>query len=573
MTLRFRERPEGLLTRHFFQALFDFGIFSQEGADSFVRFLFGLFSLLLAVGFFMTRMYAGKYGGLSAAPTAEPYARALLADTTLAIALPMWIVAFVTVLVSHSLFPDETDFRVLMPLPIGRSVVFGAKLLALSLFAGLFIATCHIAITPLVGLISAGRWRLDTPPLALLAFWLSSVAASTFAVLGVAAVNGLLTICVPRAYVHGATAYTRSALIGALVLALPLVFAMPVNAERLGTRDAIMFVAPPAWFLGIDRVLLGHRDVYFIRLAQVASIAFAIAGAIAFGSYIALYHRFDRVMMRGFRVSRQRRWIRWLRRPVAGSPAREAVRDFTSATLRRSALHQGVLIGLTACAAAVALNTLFRSDVLPWLQGIHVARSREVFETVGGMPFVLIFILGIAARATLVLPVEPKANWLFRMTEADAIRCDELRAAERVVTQFSALIPVVLTFPLQWLVAGPRALITATMTAGLGLLWAEVLLHDWRRIPFACSYLPGKHTVAQAVIVGLGIFLIFGTIIGAMEFGTLRSPRPTAGVVVAVILLAATALLRRRRRRLWSDTPLMFTDELPSDVQVLALHR
>jgi uncharacterized membrane protein YedE/YeeE len=105
------------------------------------------------------------------------------------------------------------------------------------------------------------------------------------------------------------------------------------------------------------------------------------------------------------------------------------------------------------------------------------------------------------------------------------------------------------------------------------LLWAEVLLHDWRRIPFACSYLPGKHTVAQAVIVGLGIFLIFGTIIGAMEFGTLRSPRPTAGVVVAVILLAATALLRRRRRRLWSETPLMFADELPSDVQILALHR
>jgi hypothetical protein len=569
MSTPFRERPAGLLTRHFFHALFDFGIFSQEGADAFVRVLIGLCSALLALGFLLVRMYAGKYGALSGAATAEPYAAALLADTTLAIALPMWIVAFVTVLVSHSLFPDDTDFSVLMPLPLKRTAVFGAKLLALALFAGLFIVTCHVAITPLVGLISSGRWRLDAPPLALLAFWVSGVAASSFAVLAVAAVNGLLTICVPRAYVHGATAVTRSAIIGALVLALPLVFALPVQSAHLSEHSPVMFVAPPAWFLGIDRVLLGHRDVYFVRLAQVASVAFVSAGLIAFGCYAALYRRFDRVMLRSFGVARPRRLFR---QAIDRAPALEAVRDFTWATLRRSALHQGVMVGVSACAAALALNMLLRSDVVPWIQGLRVAEPREIFETVGGMPFILIFILGIAARATLVLPVEPKANWVFRMTEANDIRSDELRAAERVVTQFAALLPVLLTVPLQWLVAGPRALVTAMLTAGFGLLWAEILLHDWRRIPFACSYLPGKHTVAQAVIVGLGIFLIFGTIIGAIELTTLRSSTPTGGVVFAGLLILGATLVRRRRRRLWSATPLMFTDELPTDVQRFELN-
>jgi hypothetical protein len=569
MSTAFRERPAGLLTRHFFHALFDFGIFSQEGADAFVRVLIGLCSALLALGFLLVRMYAGKYGALSGAATAEPYAAALLADTTLAIALPMWIVAFVTVLVSHSLFPDDTDFRVLMPLPLTRAAIFGAKLLALALFAGLFIVTCHVAITPLVGLISSGRWRLDAPPLALLAFWISGVAASSFAVLAVAAMNGLLTICVPRAYVHGATAVTRSAIIGALVLALPLVFALPVQSAHLSAHSPVMFVAPPAWFLGVDRVLLGHRDVYFVRLAQVASVAFVSAGLIAFGCYAALYGRFDRVMLRSFGVARPRRLFR---QAVDRAPALEAVRDFTWATLRRSALHQGVMVGVSACAAALALNMLLRSDVVPWIQGMRVAQPREIFETVGGMPFILIFILGIAARATLVLPVEPKANWVFRMTEANDIRSDELRAAEHVVMQFAAVLPVLLTFPLQWLVAGPRALVTAMLTAGFGLLWAEILLHDWRRIPFACSYLPGKHTVAQAVIVGLGIFLIFGTIIGAIELTTLRSFKPTGGVVFAGLLILGATLVRRRRRRLWSATPLMFTDELPTDVQRFELN-
>src|SRR5207249_10776065 len=43
---------------------------------------------------------------------------------------------------------------------------------------------------------------------------------------------------------------------------------------------------------------------------------------------------------------------------------------------------------------------------------------------VTGTPFALVIILGIAARASLALPIEPKANWVFRMTECDAIRGD-----------------------------------------------------------------------------------------------------------------------------------------------------
>ncbi len=496
---------------------------------------------------------------------------ALLADTTLAIALPMWIVAFVTVLVSHSLFPDDTDFRVLMPLPLKRAAVFGAKLLALALFAGLFIVTCHVAITPLVGLISSGRWRLDAPPLALLAFWISSVAASSFAVLAV--VGGErpahdLRAARVRPRRHGRHPERDHRRIGARTAAR----LRAAGAERAPRRALVAhvrwrrrrgFSGSTACFSVIAMsTSSGLRRWRRSRSSRPVSSPSAATSCSTGASIASCCAR-----------SESRVRDRLFRQASARAPAREAVRDFTWATLRRSALHQGVMVGVSACAAALALNMLLRSDVVPWVQGMHVARPREIFETVGGMPFILIFILGIAARATLVLPVEPKANWVFRMTEANDIRSDELRAAERVVTQFAGVIPVLLTFPLQWLVAGPRALVAAMLTAAFGLLWAEILLHDWRRIPFACSYLPGKHTVAQAVIVGLGIFLIFGTIIGAIELTTLRSSRPTGGVVFAVLLILGATLVRRRRRRLWSGTPLMFTDELPSDVHTLALHR
>src|SRR5437764_975096 len=80
----------------------------------------------------------GNSASLKGAADPLPYLSALAADTTLAFGLPMWIAAFITVLISHSLVPDETDFRVLMPLPVTRAFIFGTKLLALAIFCVMF---------------------------------------------------------------------------------------------------------------------------------------------------------------------------------------------------------------------------------------------------------------------------------------------------------------------------------------------------------------------------------------------------------------------------------------------------
>jgi hypothetical protein len=208
--------------------------------------------------------------------------------------------------------------------------------------------------------------------------------------------------------------------------------------------------------------------------------------------------------------------------------------------------------------------------VLTWLRGYHVA-PRPIAEAFAWAPFPLIIVLGLAARAALALPIEPKANWVFRMTEADAIRADQLGAAERVVMFFATVVPIVLTLPLQWVIAGPRAAIAAAVTGAFGLLWVEVLLRDWRRIPFTCSYLPGKQTVAQSFVAALFIFFVVGTFGAIMEDATLRKGAVVPQLVLVAILLAIVAACRRLRRTMWRELPLMFDDELPSDVQVFKL--
>jgi len=104
-----------------------------------------------------------------------------------------------------------------------------------------------------------------------------------------------------------------------------------------------------------------------------------------------------------------------------------------------------------------------------------------------------------------------------------------------------------------------------------GLLWAEALLHDWQRIPFTCSYMPGKHTVAQSAVVGIGLFLIVSTVGSGIEVASLRARTPVPGLTIVVVLSAVVAVLRRWRRKRWTQTPLMFDDELPTDVQVFKL--
>src|SRR5262249_4240855 len=64
MIARLRERPIGLLTGHSFRALFDVGVFTQEGADAFVRVVIGLSAFLISLGLLLVYMYAKKYAAL-----------------------------------------------------------------------------------------------------------------------------------------------------------------------------------------------------------------------------------------------------------------------------------------------------------------------------------------------------------------------------------------------------------------------------------------------------------------------------------------------------------------------------
>ena len=552
---RFTERAEWRLTEHFFRAMFDFGFLNDLAADSFKRVLIGSIGGFVAFGFVLTRAYMIKYAILWNTGNPDRYRRALLGDDMTIIGLPMLLVAFVTLLVSQSLFPDERDFRILGPMPVRRIVVFRAKLTALLMFTGLFTTAAHVSLVPLMILTSLNPWGDSNVILRVAAWAIASVTASAFAILTITAVVGILVLALSRSRLQALSTIMRSTVLGLLVLCLPLVSHLPTLGGPLSRGATWMMLVPPAWFLGLQRVMQGSADRGLAQLAVVGIAAALVVGAVVAGTYVVLFKQFERLMLRPAPMSPP--WWRITRVPLRSRvpPAFRGVFGFTIATLTRSELHQGVLVGLSAC--GIGLATIFLTS------SIRLPISASI------VPFLLMFACGVAVRAALALPIEHRANWVFQVTEDHAMRREQMRAVDRVVTAYVIGVPVLAATPLLWVALGPDAVLAGLVVASIGLVFVHAVLLDWRRIPFTCSYLPGKRFIGHSALIGFAACLLFTVI----STGLVRTALVDVnqGLVITAALLIIGYWLRERRLATWKMTPLMFEDEFPDQMVQLQL--
>jgi hypothetical protein len=281
--------------------------------------------------------------------------------------------------------------------------------------------------------------------------------------------------------------------------------------------------------------LRGTDDPWFIRLAGLAIAGLVVAAVIVAVTYTVLFLHFERFMLRSTAISPPWSEMNRTRPSAQVTSAFRAVHRFTVLTLRRSRLHQTVLVGLTACGIGIAVSRLIEANLAGWL-GSGAPPAPSLANAAIWTPFGLMFVCGLAVRAALVLPLEHRANWIFRITEDEATRGEQLRAVEKVVATYVVGLPAAAAIPLLWIAIGPKALIGAAVVALVGFTFVHAVLLDWRRIPFTCSYLPGKRFVVNSAVLASMAFVFF----------------PLTGVG---LVRAATAL-RGRRWLLRSCYPL-----------------
>jgi len=104
----------------------------------------------------------------------------------------------------------------------------------------------------------------------------------------------------------------------------------------------------------------------------------------------------------------------------------------------------------------------------------------------------------------------------------------------------------------------------------LSLILVEVLLMNFRKVPFACSYQPGK---AYITVLGVFYWLAFTTYaytMATLERWLLRDAVRWI-VFMAFTLATLGALILRRKTRLAHGPGLIYEDEPNPDVQTLGL--
>jgi hypothetical protein len=253
---------------------------------------------------------------------------------------------------------------------------------------------------------------------------------------------------------------------------------------------------------------------------------------------------------------------------VLTDPIDRAILLFSARTLARTRQHRLVLAVYIGIALAISLA---------YAKSLVYGASNEHWDR-PGVPLIItglvtLFFALVGSRAVFALPYALPANWIFRIT-----------AVRRPASYFSAVrktlfavgaAPVLLLCGVGYLSMWPNwpALAHLLVLLMLAILLVQVLLRKFRKIPFACSYLPGKSNLRLKLGIAGMLFLLAVDAGGHIEFWSMQKP---ARYFTAVALLVACAVWANRRTVALAGTPynsIQFEDVASPDIFALDLRR
>jgi hypothetical protein len=569
-----------ILTRYFLDNLFGRQLLDEEGIMGLRRVLIFAATGAVSLALYVPRILHKKYADLDALVGPEPYRQAIVSDTFLMICLIVMLAAFIAALAAPLMFPSEVDYVTLTPLPLSRRRIFGAKVAAVLVFAGTIILAVVLFFSLSFPLFTHGRWSEDAEVQRIASLAAATTAGATFAFLAVMAVQGLILTVLPRQWVSRASMLLQSAVIAALILAAPLIFdlASPQKWQQGWQAEWVLF--PPAWFLGIDQMLLGREAAWVGTLGRIGIIGPAIAAAVTLACYGWLYRRPERLVSlppkppaaAGLRTAAPPDAFQNSKGPAKGRSrhggAWTAVWIFLTSTLARNRLPQLVFLIAWAAGLAIVVNSL--QDGLRRMELFQDDAELTMAGAAVAMPFVLMLLAVAGLRAAFLLPISLSANWMFRVTDFPQARSERLDAVEQAFLRLAILPALVMAAPVQiWTLGVGRGLLALMVAALSAAVLLEFVLMGWRRVPFTCTWLPGKRPLPFAMLAVIGVCLVTAWVAGFTTATLWRMPRGVVGL--SVVLASIAAVMRWARKRSWARDPLEFEDEPFDRMQKLGL--
>lgn len=506
--------------------------------------LIGAFSVTLCLCY--RYKYAMMFGNASAAVRDA----VSWGDKEFLISLAMAVTGFVSIVTWDGLFPDRRDCLTLHALPIRNRTIFAAKLTAaLLLFAAVALAL-NAPTSILFPWLSLGDHAAFGDLAANVAAHVTATfAASAFAFFSLLAVQGLLVSMLSFRHYKWISGWVQ---LGALFTILSAFFLMPDIAHPAPLADPRNHLAvrllPPFWFLGLYQEMLGSSLPVVHELAGMARAGLAAAAALALAAYRFGYDRYVRKTIEeadAISAGRTRRagpLARALDRFVVRNPVERAVFHFAARTMARNRRHRLLLAIYAGAGLAYVLNSV------GWIFRGQTDRVYRLDPTISAVPLVLSFFVLLGMRVLFTMPVELNANWIFRLTENG--RPAEYLSGARKLMVAVGIAPLALgTFPIYGLLWGwGYAARHLLMVVLILLLVLEYLMRGFPKIPFTCSFLPGKANLKATIGIYAATFVFFAFLVTSIELALLRAG---AGYWIGAGVIALVLVYRAWRRNAW----------------------
>jgi len=489
----------------------------------------------------------------------ESIARALNTFRLFFITLTMTGIGFVALFIWDGVFPDRRDARILTPLPVPGRVLIGARLLALGTLCAIFIVGINAFPTVFYAPTITHFGGAANQVQGLLAFVLVNAFAGIFVFATLVFLQGLALNLGGRTAADRLSVVMQVLFVAAL---LQMIFYMTQVAAMLpiDLASGNLRAMPSVWFLGLYDVI-GGRSVAGAPL--LAALALAVTVSTAAGAillFVSTHARLTRRALESRDVTSARRIpsLPGMAERLLFSPVACAVFGFTVRSLARSRSHRLLMAMYVGIALALVASAIVPVAIREGLAGF----ARPSVELLSA-PLVLSFFTLVGMRVALAIPIEPKANWVFRVREPpDRIAAmSGVRAAMLFVGVLPTTVMGFVTAASLW---GFRpALAHSAICATMGMLLAEILMVRLRKLPFTCTYFPGNSRVGTLWPLYLTGFGTYAYTVAAWQAVFMVRARPVV-MFLSVVGLAVLLFAFLRRRYLREIPSLVFSETDPS---------
>ena len=513
-----------VLYREFLFRMVDLELLAPQGD---ITKLLGQFAALLA--FFSSVLALGALFFDGRRMSSERLQVTLWGTEHFLISTTMLVVGLFAVLAWDSMFLDRRDVLVLAPLPIRARTLFLAKVAAVATALSLTVASLH-AFAGITWPFHFGGIR------SLAAYWMTMLAAGAFLFCSVLTVQGLAGL-LPRRQFLRASAFLQM-----------VAFCLFVCVYCLARPAAWL---PSYWFFGLFHILNGSAVPAHVPLALRALIGLAVAVLGADTAFLLSYFRTLRKIVEEPDILPASRGITWT--PRFGNTLATALLLFSLRTLLRSRQHRVVLAFYSGIAFAIVI--LFVKT--------PVAHQPLLFSTV-----VVMCLWIIGTRVAFALPLALHANWIFRLTEVH--RASEYLAAIRRPLFVLAVAPVWLASAALLFSIWPwRFAAGHLVVLGLwGMFVAYLCLHGFHKIPFTCSYMPGKSNIYAACLLSIGALRLVSD---CVEYERRALDQPASYAKMLIVLGIAVICARWRTVALANWAVLQFDEAEEAEIISLDL--